>query len=321
MSTQVFNNPVFDGCFADPFVWQHDGIYYAVGTGDREGDGTIDTEMVIPLLRSKDLIHWDFVGKCLKATPDTAGGSYWAPEVTFHAGKFYLYYAAGKGGHHMRVAVSDLPEGPYTDLGKVLTRGNAAQGVPFAIDGHLFRDDDGQWYYFGAADFLDTEGGVRVGTTVVMDKMKSMDELAGNPVTLLRARHDWQLYEHKFRKHGGVWEWHTIEGPCVRKRLGKYWCMYSGGCFQNDSYGVDWVVADKVTGPWRDEGDGKGGRLLHSMPGVIGPGHHSVVTDSRTGQDYIVYHAWDKAMTKRQMWVDPLLWTAEGPRVERFGGK
>jgi GH43 family beta-xylosidase len=312
-----WSNPVYDGYFADPFVWEHQGVYWAVGTGEQEGDGTVSTPLVIPLLRSEDLIHWDYVGKALEATPATAGGSYWAPEVAYQGGKFYLYFAAGKGGHHMRVAVSDKPQGPYRDLGKVLFKGGDR---PFAIDGHAFRDDDGAWYYFSAMDFLDTAGGARVGTSIVGHKMASLDELQGKPVTLLRAHHDWQLYQHKFQKHGGVWDWHTIEGPFVRKRLGKYWCMYSGGCFLNESYGVDWLEGDSPLGPYRDTGNGKGARLTHSIPGkVIGPGHHSVVTDPKTGQDYIVYHAWNKEMTRRQMWIDPLHWDPKGPWVERFG--
>ena len=32
------------------------------------------------------------------------------------------------------------------------------------------------------------------------------------------------------------------------------------------------------------------------------------------GRDWVVYHAWDAAMKVRQMCVDPLVWTPEGPR-------
>jgi GH43 family beta-xylosidase len=311
-----FSNPVYDGCFADPFVWEHEGVFYAVGTGDLEGAGRItQAETLIPLLRSVDLQNWDYVGKALVPPPETLGGSYWAPEVAYEGGKFYLYYAAGKGGHRMRVAVADKPTGPYHDVGQPMV--DQAK-IPFSIDGTAFKDDDGKWYFYYAADFLDLSAQGRVGTTIVVDRLINMTELAGDPQPIVRAMYDWQLYERNFKKHGGTWEWYTIEGPHVRKRLGKYWCMYSGGCYQNDSYGVDFLVADHPLGPWRDTGSAHGGRLLHSQEGVIGPGHHSIVTDPKTGQDYIVYHAWDKAMTMRQMWIDPLNWTSEGPRVERF---
>jgi hypothetical protein len=32
--------------------------------------------------------------------------------------------------------------------------------------------------------------------------------------------------------------------------------------------------------------------------------------------DYIVYHAWDPAMTARRMFIDPLEWTPRGPRCD-----
>jgi arabinan endo-1,5-alpha-L-arabinosidase len=50
----VHTNSVYDGYFADPFVWNHDGVYYAIGTGAPEATGQIEAR-VFPLLRSEDL--------------------------------------------------------------------------------------------------------------------------------------------------------------------------------------------------------------------------------------------------------------------------
>jgi GH43 family beta-xylosidase len=113
-----------------------------------------------------------------------------------------------------------------------------------------------------------------------------------------------------------VWDWHTIEGPFARKHEGRYYCFYSAGRWENDTYGVDYCVADHVLGPYSDEGNESGPRVLKTIPGqVIGPGHNSIVTGP-DGSDYIVYHAWDKDMKARQMFIDRLIWTAEGPRCE-----
>jgi GH43 family beta-xylosidase len=58
------------------------------------------------------------------------------------------------------------------------------------------------------------------------------------------------------------------------------------------------------------------------VPGqVIGPGHNSSVSSPVGQQDYVVYHAWNEELTARQMWVDPLLWTTDGPVVERFAAR
>jgi len=34
--TCTYTNPVYKGYFADPFVWEHQGVYYAIGTGAKE---------------------------------------------------------------------------------------------------------------------------------------------------------------------------------------------------------------------------------------------------------------------------------------------
>ena len=36
------------------------------------------------------------------------------------------------------------------------------------------------------------------------------------------------------------------------------------------------------------------------------------------GTDYVIYHAWNKEMTDRQMCVDQLDWTDNRPSVARF---
>ena len=130
-----------------------------------------------------------------------------------------------------------------------------------------------------------------------------------------RAQHDWTLYEANRRMdvYTNTFNWHTIEGPVVLKRSGKYYCFYSGSNYQTDRYGVDYVVALHPKGPYT--APHKEPRVLKSAPGQVrGPGHHSIVWGPRGGE-WIVYHAWDKAMKERQMSIDPLVWTLDGPRV------
>ena len=55
----LYTNPVHHDYFADPFVWRHQGVYYAVGTGPAEASGTVvsrdpSAPSVFPLLRSVD---------------------------------------------------------------------------------------------------------------------------------------------------------------------------------------------------------------------------------------------------------------------------
>jgi beta-xylosidase len=319
-----YRNPVYPEYFADPFVWKHDGIYYAVGTGVIEahsdvnrsvGALTLDGEPgVFLILRSDNLASWTPVGSALVTLPPDYGDAYWAPEVAFSDGKFYLYYSVGRGdkAHHIRVGVSDRPEGPYRDMGVRVTD---PFRIPFAIDASPFQDDDGEWYLFYARDFLDSGGGVRAGTGVVVDRLIGMTRLAGEERVVARASHDWQRFVSNRIMYGGVYDWHTIEGPCVRKRNGRYYCLFSAGRWENETYGVDFAQAESVMGPYKCDSNDDGARVLRTLPGkVLGPGHNSLATGPNGTTDYIVYHAWDPKMTARRMFLDAIEWTPEGPR-------
>jgi len=41
-TAKTYTNPVYKGYFADPFVWEHQGVYYAIGTGAKEAQGQVD---------------------------------------------------------------------------------------------------------------------------------------------------------------------------------------------------------------------------------------------------------------------------------------
>ncbi len=306
MPTAVpYRNPVHPTYFADPFV-VHDGEQYvAIGTG-----AVVDGR-VFEVLTSPDLVTWTSVGGALEA-PDGLGSDFWAPEAAEHEGRWYLYYSVGVGdtGHHLRVAVADAAVGPYRDSGADLTPGER-----FAIDPHPFRDADGTWYLFYAHDVLE---GDRVGTMLAVDRLETMSALRGEPVEVLRPTADWQVYQRAREMYGAVYDWHTLEGPFVRRRDGRLWLFYSGGSWLEPTYAVGYAVADHPLGPWTVPTDAE--PLLRSIPGhVIGPGHNSVVTlhdGTPGGTDVLVYHAWDEGQTARRLCVDPIAWTPDGPTTD-----
>jgi GH43 family beta-xylosidase len=158
--------------------------------------------------------------------------------------------------------------------------------------------------------------GDRVGTTVAVDRMVSPTQLAGEARTLLRASHDWQIFLRDREMYGKTYDaWHTLEGPFVRKRDGRYYLLYSGGSWEQPGYGVSYAVADHPLGPFHEPATGP--TILETLPdAAVGPGHCSIVS-ARDGADYLVYHAWNQARSERQMWIDRLIWGADGP--ERSG--
>jgi len=301
----VYQNPVWDGYMADPFVIAHNGEYFAYGTGPHPADGRVFT-----VLRSPDLVNWSMCGGALQPPNGDVDAAYWAPEVACRHGRFYMYYSMADSGdmsHRLRVAVADHPCGPFVDQGKQLL-----PEAGFTIDAHPFRDPkDGRWYLFFATDFFDARPGTAIAVVGLADDMVSVE----GPVTnIVRASSDWQIYERNRTHYGRVWEaWHTLEGAAVVEHEGKYYLLYSGGNWQTDGYGVGYAVADSVLGPYSEPEPGPAVLRGHGEY-VVGPGHNSVVKGPDGKTDFIVYHAWDSARTARRMCIDPLVFTPNGPR-------
>src|SRR5690606_34610375 len=110
----------------------------------------------MPIGRSPDLVHWEYVGTVFneenhptwKPFPQTG---YWAPDVRYIDGTYYLYYSlAGGGDAAIGLATAPTPTGPWTDSG-----GPVVDFVPddevMEIDPALFVDRDGTKYlYYGS---------------------------------------------------------------------------------------------------------------------------------------------------------------------------
>jgi GH43 family beta-xylosidase len=308
---RTYTNPVYPGDFPDPFVLRFNGRYYAYATGFAE-DGR-----AFRMLSSEDLVHWNAEGGALPRLELEGAELYWAPEVAYADGRFYMYYATGRDAdpdHHLRVAVAEHPLGPWTDAGLNLTPSEI-----FAIDAHPFRDPvDGQWYLFYARDRLEEPF---AGTGLAVDRLVAMDRLEGAPRDVLRPFAAWQVFELKRAVKKGL-DWYTVEGPFVVREGGRYVCFYSGGRWENPNYGVGFAVADHPLGPWVEETGREGPPVLTTLPDhVIGPGHNSVVIGPDLVTQYVVYHGWDPACTARYPRIDALGWRggvpyASGPTWE-----
>jgi hypothetical protein len=123
-----------------------------------------------------------------------------------------------------------------------------------------------------------------VGTgTAVVPLQDDMMTPAAAPRTVLRATSDWHIHARNRHIYGREWDaWHTVEGPFVVERDGLYYCLYSGGAWHSENYGISYGVAEHPLGPFRDEWSSEGPTVLRGIPGqVIGPGHNSVVLRSR----------------------------------------
>lgn len=306
----TYLNPVYEQTFADPFVLKYRGHYWAYCTG-LQPDGK-----AFGILESPDLVNWRRVNSAMLPLPGDHP-CYWAPEVTYDNGLFFLYYSVGnETTMHLRVALADHPTGPFIDSGRQLTlRGEEGQSehgpaMPFAIDPHVFTDDNGRRYLFYATDFYNR---TRVGTGTVRDRLLDPFTLAGHPQPVTLPGYDWQVYDAEREEKGGV-RWHTVEGPFVTKYKGKYYQMFSGGNWKNPSYGVGYGLTGDIerNEEWNQMCDGdRVPPILQTAPDAVhGPGHNSVVRSPNNMQQYCVYHRWGNG-EGRQMAIDTLDWAGE----------
>lgn len=291
---------------ADPFVFNTREGYYAVGTGH---PGLPSDCGVFPALHSDDLAVWQEAGCVAMPRVDGEWVHYWAPEVVFRGGVYYLYFSLGTASERfeLRVATAVSPLGPYkVEKKPVLDPAHCR----FAIDAHPYCHSDGHWYLYYARDFLD---GDRPGTSLVVAPLLDMVSIGDDFHIVARATNDWQRFEANRAIYNGRYDWHTLEGPNVIEHNGTLYCLYSGGCWKNDSYGVDFVTAPSPLAAYANDRP-EAPRVLRSDGShVSGPGHNSLV-QGPDGRTYIAYHAWDREREARRFCLDLLEWTEEGPR-------
>jgi GH43 family beta-xylosidase len=305
-------NPFWSESFADPFLLKARGRYYAYATEPEEYPAV--GAPIFPILGSEDLVNWYPCGQAMQALGEPYF-RYWAPEVTEYNGEFLLYYAVHTEPFRaaIRVAVAERPDGPFHDASRDLT----SSAVSWAIDPHVFRDEDGQWYLFYTTEYVETETGL-VGTCNVVDRLLDPMTPAGAPTLVTPPRHAWQLFERRRAEKGGL-DWYCVEGPSVLRHRNRYYEMFSGGCYYRDNYAVSYATSDTPIGTagmrdhsWEDTAAYPSDLLIHGSAGtLVSPGHNSVVVGPNNVDLYIAYHAWPADRSRRLPCLDRLYWHGE----------
>ena len=254
-------NPVIQGWYADPEGVIYKNQYWIFPTYSAR----YNDQVFFDAFSSKDLRTWVKHPHILDtAAVKWAKRAMWAPAVLEKQGKYYLFFGANDvhpneiGG--IGVAVANKPEGPYKDLlGKPLINEIVNGAQP--IDQFVFKNSDGSYYmYYGGWGHCNVV------------KLKS-------DFTGIEPLPDGTLYKE-------ITPQNYVEGPCLFKKDGKYYFMWSEGGWTGPDYHVAYAVGDSPFGPFKREGT-----ILESDPKIAtGAGHHSVIHDAKSNKWYIVYH-------------------------------
>ena len=298
------NTPVHD-----PVLIKEKDTYYIFCTGNG-----------ISVYASPDLQHWRKKAAVFSRPPEWAvktipgfKGHIWAPDISFHNGRYYLYYAVsafGKNTSCIGLAVNTTlnPQSPdykWEDKGMVI------QSVPGrdmwnAIDPNLVFDDTGTpWLSFGS--FWD-------GIKLV--KLQHNLQAIAEPqewYTIARRPRDFSTPDTSAGNG-------AIEAPFIFRK-GKYYYLFVSRdyCCQGEKSTYKVVVgrSEKVQGPYLDKQQQPlqldGGTLVAQGDGTnwYGAGHNAVF--SNAGKDYIVLHGYDaKDRGRSKLIIEEISWNPEG---------
>lgn len=252
----------------DPFVLQHGDRYYLYGTWlQLEG---------FECYESADLMHWRLTGWSWRRTPDCpTQGPFWATEVVYHRGQFYMTFSGVLGGHlKMMLARSDRPDGPYHDLYMLWFDYGYS-----TIDGHIFVDDGRVYLYFSRNGGQD---GYAYGKVYGVEIAAGLSGPLGEPHLLLEASQRWEQERWADNR--------CNEGSAVFKHAGRYYMTYSANDTAFPNYGIGYATASAPLGPWVKAVQNP---ILSSHPeiGVSGPGHNSITRSPDGTELFIVYHS------------------------------
>ena len=202
-NAQTWTNPLtlsgewFQYGIGDPYIMKYRGTYYLYCS-------TKDNNTGVKCWSTKDFVTWSSAITC---STDAVTKSAYAPEVVYWNGTFYMYTSPAGNGHY--VLTSSSPTGPFTvatgNLGKV-------------IDGSVFINDDGNWYFYHAD-----------GSGILGCPMTSPTAIGADVNVNARMANNW------------------TEGPCVIKRNGTYYLLYTGNHVISKGYRIDY--AKNTTGP------------------------------------------------------------------------
>ncbi len=275
---EKYQNPVIHADYSDPDVIAVGDDFYLIAS-------SFDAVPGIPILHSKDLVHWAIIGHALQQQVPLQlfdktqhGKGVWAPAIRFHNNEFYIFYPDPDQGIYLIKAKKIT--GPWS--APVLIE--AGQGL---IDPCPLWDDNGKVYLVHA--FAGSRAGFK-SLLVVKELNAAADKVIGNAV-LVYDGHDTDP---------------TIEGPKLYKRNGYYYIFAPAG-----GVGTGWqtVLRSKsIYGPYE-----RRVVMQQGNTNVNGP-HQGAWIHTSANEDWFI-HFQDKDAYGRVLHLQPMQWKNNWPVI------
>ena len=302
-----FQNPIVAESFADPFVTQKDGYYYAMST----------TGSNIRIRKTKNMSLLSQTAPVTVWTPP-AGTAYskniWAPELHYLDGKWYMYFAANDGtadNHRMHVlenANNDPATANWVYKGKIADASNQ-----WAIDGTVLVSGTQKWFIWSGWESTAT----RFKQHLYIASMSNPWTISSARVKISSPTNVWEKYEGSangdFVGATGV-----NEGPIILKRTsGSTWYLvFSVSRYNSDNYSLATMNLIGGGDPMNAAHWVNKKRVFTSANGVYGPGHNSFFTSG--SEHWIFYHARNTANTpngSRTARIQKISWDSNGAPI------
>lgn len=186
----------------------------------------------------------------------------------------YFYMYTSPAGNGHYVLRSESPTGPFTAI---------TDNFGHSIDGSVFIDDNGRWYFYSAG-----------GSGIMVYNMTAPDKIAADGSNTGAFMNGW------------------TEGPGVIKVNGTYYMTYTGNHVWCDGYRINYATSTRTSQSFK-AADGNP-LLVHTLDGLQGIGHNSLVMGPNMDCYYIIYHS-AQGTPRREMRADRIVFNGNTMEV------